>query len=236
MRKPYRKGLATVMLTGGALALAGPAHADAQADGAAVGSPGVAAGNALQLPVSVPVNVCGNTISVVGLLNPAFGNSCANDSQGAGHRDERPRGSSKTTTPSGQGAAAGAVAKGSPGLLSGNGVQLPVDLPVQVTGNTVSVVGLLNPAMGNTSVNGPGEPSGPKPPQPTKPTVPPTAPPPKPGPPPRPAPETPADRSAPDEDREALAATGAGPIGYAVPGAAALLLGGIALHRRGRRA
>ncbi|ESU46058.1 hypothetical protein P376_5962 [Streptomyces sp. HCCB10043] len=26
----------------------------------------------------VPVNVCGNTINVIGLLNPAFGNTCAN--------------------------------------------------------------------------------------------------------------------------------------------------------------
>ncbi|MGX1120505.1 hypothetical protein RKD37_005868 [Streptomyces ambofaciens] len=27
----------------------------------------------------VPVNVCGNSINVVGLLNPAFGNKCEND-------------------------------------------------------------------------------------------------------------------------------------------------------------
>lgn len=26
----------------------------------------------------VPVNVCGNTVSVIGLLNPAFGNTCIN--------------------------------------------------------------------------------------------------------------------------------------------------------------
>lgn len=26
----------------------------------------------------MPVNVCGNTINVVGLLNPAFGNTCVN--------------------------------------------------------------------------------------------------------------------------------------------------------------
>jgi hypothetical protein len=30
------------------------------------------------VPVHVPVNVCGNTISVIGLLNPAFGNTCVN--------------------------------------------------------------------------------------------------------------------------------------------------------------
>ncbi|MGW0747751.1 chaplin [Streptomyces sp. NPDC002817] len=37
------------------------------------------AGNTLQLPVSVPVNACGNTVSVAGLLNPAAGNYCAQE-------------------------------------------------------------------------------------------------------------------------------------------------------------
>ncbi|GAA3291047.1 hypothetical protein GCM10020295_06880 [Streptomyces cinereospinus] len=42
------------------------------------GSPGVISGNTVQLPVHVPVNVCGNTVNVVGLLDPAAGNRCAN--------------------------------------------------------------------------------------------------------------------------------------------------------------
>ncbi|ANB06482.1 MULTISPECIES: chaplin ChpD [Streptomyces] len=62
-----------------ALGMAAPAFADAGAEGAAVGSPGVLSGNVIQVPVHVPVNVCGNTINVVGLLNPAFGNECEND-------------------------------------------------------------------------------------------------------------------------------------------------------------
>ncbi|MET9551316.1 chaplin [Streptomyces sp. NPDC006645] len=56
----------------------GAAMADAGAQGAAIGSPGVISGNAIQVPVHVPVNLCGNTINVVGLLNPAFGNTCVN--------------------------------------------------------------------------------------------------------------------------------------------------------------
>ncbi|MFB7776566.1 chaplin [Streptomyces bauhiniae] len=66
-------GTGAVMVGGAGLALA-----DATAGGAAVGSPGVASGNVVQVPVHIPVNVCGNTINVVGLLNPAFGNTCAN--------------------------------------------------------------------------------------------------------------------------------------------------------------
>ncbi|MGA4850254.1 chaplin [Streptomyces sp. G5(2025)] len=57
---------------------AGVATADAGAHGAAAHSPGVVSGNVAQVPVHVPVNVCGNTVNVIALLNPAFGNTCAN--------------------------------------------------------------------------------------------------------------------------------------------------------------
>ncbi|MDX3312676.1 chaplin [Streptomyces sp. NPDC054884] len=60
-------------------ASAGAAVADAGAEGAAVKSPGVISGNLVQVPVHVPINLCGNTINVIGALNPAFGNVCFND-------------------------------------------------------------------------------------------------------------------------------------------------------------
>ncbi|MCX4750128.1 chaplin [Kitasatospora sp. NBC_01287] len=62
------------------LAGAGVASATggAGAEGAAVNSPGVVSGNVVQVPVHIPVNVCGNTVSVIGLLNPAFGDTCFN--------------------------------------------------------------------------------------------------------------------------------------------------------------
>ncbi|MEU0160582.1 chaplin [Streptomyces sp. NPDC006261] len=76
--------VAAVMAGTGALIAGGAsmASADAGAQGAAIGSPGVASGNVLQVPIHVPVNVCGNTINVIGLLNPAFGNTCVNVSEG----------------------------------------------------------------------------------------------------------------------------------------------------------
>ncbi|PZT69450.1 chaplin [Streptomyces sp. SW4] len=58
---------------------AGVAAADSGAQAAAAHSPGVLSGNVLQVPVHVPVNVCGNTVDIIGLLNPAFGNECEND-------------------------------------------------------------------------------------------------------------------------------------------------------------
>ncbi|MGW0534155.1 chaplin [Streptomyces sp. NPDC003032] len=60
------------------LGMGSPAFADAGAKGASVGSEGVASGNVVQVPVHVPVNVCGNTVNVVALLNPAAGNKCVN--------------------------------------------------------------------------------------------------------------------------------------------------------------
>lgn len=74
-----KKVVAAAAATGGlVLAGAGLAVADAGAHGAAVHSPGVASGNVVQAPVDVATNVCGNTVNVIGLLNPAFGNTCIN--------------------------------------------------------------------------------------------------------------------------------------------------------------
>jgi hypothetical protein len=71
---------AGVVLGTGAVVLsgAGLAMADADAAGSAVGSPGVASGNVVQVPIHIPVNLCGNTVNVIALLNPAFGTQCAN--------------------------------------------------------------------------------------------------------------------------------------------------------------
>jgi hypothetical protein len=61
-----------------ALGMAVPAFADAEAEGFAANSPGVLSGNVIQVPIHVPINVCGNSINVIALLNPAVGNTCVN--------------------------------------------------------------------------------------------------------------------------------------------------------------
>ncbi|GGM90209.1 chaplin [Streptomyces fuscichromogenes] len=80
--KNLKKAAAVAMVAGGIVAAgAGMASAHtggAGAAGAAHGSPGVVSGNVIQVPVDVPVNVCGNSVNVIGLLNPAFGNTCVN--------------------------------------------------------------------------------------------------------------------------------------------------------------
>ncbi|MBT3165177.1 chaplin [Streptomyces sp. Vc74B-19] len=79
--KNLKKAAAVTMVAGGLLAAgAGMASASegSHADGKAVGSPGVVSGNLVQVPVDVPVNVSGNSINVIGVLNPAFGNVAVN--------------------------------------------------------------------------------------------------------------------------------------------------------------
>lgn len=82
----FAKAVAVTAATGAVLAGgAGMAAADATAEGAAIGSPGVLSGNVVQVPIHIPVNLCGNTVNIVGLLNPAFGNTCINASGADGH-------------------------------------------------------------------------------------------------------------------------------------------------------
>ncbi|MFJ8469054.1 chaplin [Streptomyces swartbergensis] len=204
-----------VATASGAMALTVPAYAGSGADGSAAGSPGVVSGNTVQLPVHVPVNVCGNTVNVVGLLNPAAGNSCANKDEGRSGRPGKPGG-----------AVADGSGKDSPGVVSGNGVQLPVDLPVNVTGNSVNVVGIGNASTGNESSNTPDD-------RPVRPHHPPE-PASKPPSPPRshPAPE-PTPHTAP-RATGTLAHTGTDHTLQAVAASAALVAGGVVLRRRFR--
>lgn len=74
------KGLALTSVAAAAVAgTAGIAAADSDAHGVAAHSPGVLSGNVLHAPIHIPVNVCGNTVDIIGLLNPGFGNTCVND-------------------------------------------------------------------------------------------------------------------------------------------------------------
>ncbi|WSP89170.1 chaplin [Streptomyces sp. NBC_01233] len=234
MRHSRRNGVIAAVVAGGGLAalgVSGFAYADADAGGRAERSPGLLSGNLVQLPVHVPVNVCGNTVSVVGVLNSAAGNRCSNETPGGGggHPGQGSSHPAKPGAGNGGGATAEGRGKDSSGVLSGNGLQLPVELPLNLSGNSVSVVGVGNSSHGNTSVNG-EEPTGGKPAQPPvveppvieRPVI------------ERPVIERPVTPPAPPHHTEALARTGADGLGYLLPGSGALLLGGVLLYRRFR--
>ncbi|MFD8774833.1 chaplin [Streptomyces sp. NPDC059916] len=170
MRQALNLGMVAAAAATSILSLPGSsAFAASGADGQAAGSPGILSGNTVQAPLDVPVNACGNTVDVVAALNPTFANSCANGggshssptrgggsdraAGGAAHGtgDEGYRGGDDR---SGGGAHARSDAQQSPGILSGNSVQAPVDVPVNVCGNSGNVVGAVNPAMGNRCSSG----------------------------------------------------------------------------------
>jgi hypothetical protein len=90
VNKLTKGAVVTAAILGGSVAMGGQAFASAGAEGAAVESPGVLSGNNVQVPVHVPINICGNTVDVVSALNPTFGNTCVNGDMAPGH-PEPPR-------------------------------------------------------------------------------------------------------------------------------------------------
>jgi hypothetical protein len=192
MRQVAKKGLLTAVATGGVLAVTGGmAYADSHASGVAAGSPGVLSGNTIQAPVNIPINACGNTVNVVGILNPAAGNICVNGPAGydKGYGHDKDKGHGKKKESGGYrdkgygggdkghgygggkghgygdddygyghhgGASAHGAAIGSPGVLSGNVIQAPINIPINACGNSVNLGGLGNGTFGNACVNGGG--------------------------------------------------------------------------------
>lgn len=142
-----KKGLLLSAATG-ALVLGGAAAASAAtsatADGLTADSPGALSGNTVQVPADVPIQVCGVTVAAVAAATSADDNTCIDDGTSA--------------------AAAHGTATGSPGVLSGNVLQVVLNAPIQACGDAVGVAAYGTRADGNTCVvGGHGHPMGPPP-------------------------------------------------------------------------
>jgi hypothetical protein len=92
MRVPTRRRILVGAATGGLLftglgaaqaATTGPDQATAR--GTTAGSGGVASGNTIEVPINLPINVCGNSVSLLGVGDTAAGNTC-----GGGHGGTTP--------------------------------------------------------------------------------------------------------------------------------------------------
>ncbi|MFJ5841838.1 chaplin family protein, partial [Streptomyces shenzhenensis] len=158
MRQTLSKGMvmaaaATSVLVGGSDAYAAP-----QVQGITLDVPDVLSGNTVNVAVDAPVDVCGNTVNVIAPANPAPGVSCADTTDGtpttplAGPAPDgdssstsRPHDGRPATTPD---RAEPATSTGSPAVLSGNTVNVTLDAPVDVCGNTVNAITPANPAPG----------------------------------------------------------------------------------------
>jgi hypothetical protein len=67
---------ATILGTAGGAAADGH-HGGNSADAKALGAFNLLSGNAVQLaPINVPIDVCGSSLSLIGFVNPAIGNTC----------------------------------------------------------------------------------------------------------------------------------------------------------------
>jgi hypothetical protein len=76
------RSFATTAVLAGALALTGATAAHAASDpdpttGVASNSPGLLSGDVIQVPIDIPINLSGTSVDLLGLLNPASGNTCS---------------------------------------------------------------------------------------------------------------------------------------------------------------
>jgi hypothetical protein len=121
MKTWVRKTLSVGVLAAGALLFApGAAQADDHVQATGVNN-GILNGTQIAVPVSVPINVVGNSLGILGVAS----------SQGVGVNH----------TESGRGGRGGQVTGINNGILNGTQAYLPVNVPVNVVGNSAAVLG-----------------------------------------------------------------------------------------------
>jgi len=95
------------------------------------GNDGIANGNQAYVPVQVPVNVCGNGVGAVIGVGVGLNGICANGAaQDVDHEE------SKRTEDTAQ------VSGDNDGILNGNQIYVPVQVPINICGNGVGVLGV----------------------------------------------------------------------------------------------
>ncbi|GAA2607904.1 chaplin family protein [Actinomadura fulvescens] len=87
------------------------------------GERGVGSGNQVNIPVSAPVNACGNAVAL-------FGSSEAGC-----------KGGSKVVNGQGGGSGSGQQTSGASGAVAGNQVHAPISAPINICGNAAAVLG-----------------------------------------------------------------------------------------------
>lgn len=102
-----------------------PPSSTAVSDGTTTGENSIAGGNQVSPVIDVPVNVSDNAISLLGDSNVSSSNGAVDQSFTS------PVVAEQTTT-------------GQDGILGGNQIQLPVEIPVAVEGNAISLLGHSN--------------------------------------------------------------------------------------------
>ncbi|GAA3731028.1 hypothetical protein GCM10022402_09610 [Salinactinospora qingdaonensis] len=90
------------------------------------GSGGVASGNQINIPIDIALDLCGNSLSILGVSNA----ECTKVIKALQENPDNEGGGQETD--------------GSGGVASGNQVDIPVDAATEICGNAVSVLGTSN--------------------------------------------------------------------------------------------
>jgi len=110
------------------------------------GSGGVASGNQITVPVDTAIEICGNSIAVLG-ASSAQCTTIINIIH---------------ASPDNEGASTGTATSGAGGVASGNQVSVPVNAAVDICGNAVSVLGIAEASCVETISEKPKEPETPE--------------------------------------------------------------------------
>jgi len=94
-------------------------------------SGGVLSGNIIQVPLNAPVDACGNTVNAGVVRSTEHGSSCTNSAEGSAPTVPG------APAPGSGGASATAVSVHNGGIGSGSTVQLPINVPLKICGNSV---------------------------------------------------------------------------------------------------
>jgi ChpA-C len=128
-----------IVVAGLALALTGQGAAQASTVGTTTGNGSVGSGNQLVLPISVPIDLCGNVIAALGLGRAQCTGGAAVAS-GAPSSTASSTGTGKVEQAAPQNTGSTGTS-GTGGVLSGNQISVPITIPVTVCGNAAALLG-----------------------------------------------------------------------------------------------
>jgi hypothetical protein len=163
---------ATETMATNACSIAGSAPSATAQTGA---SAGLLTGNLVQIPIDVPVNLCGNSVlaaaaeqttadadcslgsgmsmsgaNTSNTINAASSNTASSNTASSSNTTSSSNTASSNTASSSSGSSATADTGKAFGVGTGNVVQAPITLPVNLCGNLVSILGAVD-SMGSTA-------------------------------------------------------------------------------------
>ena len=155
---PWASGVMKVAMFSAAFAVPGTGMAMAAGPVPITSGGGsILGGNQVNLPVSAPIDVCGNGVGVLGFAAAgcAGGASVSNAGGSGGWGHAGGSGGAERTSGGGE------RTSGTGSVLGGNQVNAPISLPVDVCGNSVAVIGgAVSGCRGGASVGSGGNGSG----------------------------------------------------------------------------